>query len=156
MRRHYCILKYVSWLKQYELRRDICMNFSIFVDALPQTNIKKPVAKIALITCSHTFSQAPWHLSRYIASKYHYFGVGGGVESFKQYVDTCGIFNVDTVYSTDQSKCYYVMWNEFKLLSHFRQAVCYELFTVVTKPCKIHTVPMVLQQAPSKIGISCL
>ncbi|KAF6040052.1 METTL18 [Bugula neritina] len=42
----------------------------------------------------------------YVASKYHYFGVGGGIESFKQYVYRCGEFLVETVFTSGENlKC---------------------------------------------------
>ena len=41
---------------------------------------------------------------RYVASKYHYFGVGGGIESFQDFVEKRGVFSVERVLTTDESK----------------------------------------------------
>ena len=43
-------------------------------------------------------------VNRYVASKYHYFGVGGGIESFQDFVEKRGVFSVERVFTTDESK----------------------------------------------------
>lgn len=41
-------------------------------------------------------------IRRYVAAKGHYFGVGGSVLEFSDYVTQHGVFNVDSVWKTSE------------------------------------------------------
>lgn len=76
----------------------------------------------------------PYRVNRYLASKYHYFGVGGGVESFQDFVVNLGVFSVKQVLTTDESKPIDPLMMTFKTLledtrniSHLLQLLYYIL-----------------------------
>lgn len=59
-----------------------------------------PLMSIASLNCNQKILN---QICRYIASKYHYFGVGGGVEVFQDFVAREGVFHVEEVFATDES-----------------------------------------------------
>jgi len=44
-----------------------------------------------------------FHFFRLLAAKIYYFGVGGGIASFGEYLDKHGIFKMEDVWSTTTS-----------------------------------------------------